>query len=165
MAKTTKTDKELGKELVEGKEVVVAPNPASELAAALVQAIDVAKGPQKKTQFTRKINTPWTPKDGSPKLKLKRKMYQHGLVMDEDFLTNEEIALLNKVRPGRFMNGHVNVRRRKDWGIDIDYPVKTAAQRMRLASEFRIRSLTELLERCLEEVNNPIKYEVKDHDE
>lgn len=130
---------------------------ASELASALVAAINAAKPVEKKNAFNRKVLTPWTPKDGSPKLKSKRKIYQHGLLVDPDKLDNEEIDLYNQIRPGTFLDGYVKVIRRRDKGIDIDYPVKTASQRLRLVNQFGIRNLKELLARCIEEAANPPK--------
>src|ERR1051326_7500291 len=97
----------------------------SALAEALSQAIRASQPPTKKTSSNRKPVTAWSPKDGTPKLKLKRKMYQHGLPIDPDLLTNEEIIALNELRPGRFLNGWVKVYRRRDRGVDIDYPTKT----------------------------------------
>ena len=92
---------------------------ASELAAALVQAINLTKPVEKKTFATRKSKTPWTPTDGSPKAKLKRVAHQHGVELDPDKLSSDEINLFNKLRPGRFLDGHVTVTRRRDRGIDI----------------------------------------------
>jgi hypothetical protein len=134
------------------------------LADALVKAINIAKPMEKKTAFNRKPNTPWTPKDGSPKLKLKRQTHQHGVLIDPDFITNEEIALLNKLRPGLYYDGWVKVIRRKDRGIDIDYPVKTAAQRLRLINQHGVRNFKELLEGCIREAENPVKKEQVDAD-
>lgn len=134
---------------------------ASELAAALIQAINVTKPVEKKTFANRKSKTPWTPKDGSPKAKLKRNAYQHGMEVDEGKLSNEEINLFNKLRPGRFMDGIVTVTRRKDRGIDISYPVKTASQRLKLINLFGIRNLADLLAYCVNESANPPK-EVED---
>ena len=136
---------------------------SSELAQALVAAINAAKPREKKTFATRKANTPWTPKDGSPKLKLKRAAFQHGMEVDPDKLNNAEIAGFNKLRPGRFLGGHVVVTRRRDKGIDIDYPVKTAAQRLKLVNQFGVRNLTELLTMCVEEAANP-KPQIEDQD-
>ena len=130
---------------------------SSELAQALVAAINAAKPREKKTFATRTPKTPWTPKDGSAKLKLKRVAYQHGIEVDEGKLSNSEIDGFNKLRPGRFLDGHVKVVRRRDKGIDIDYPVKTAAQRLKLVNQFGIRDLTELLTRCANEAANPPK--------
>ena len=127
----------------------------SELAAALVQAINAAKPIEKKTFATRKPRTPWTPKDGEAKVKLKRAAFQHGMEIDEDRLSSEEITLFNKLRPGRFLDGTVTVTRRRDRGIDVSYPVKTAAQRLKLVNNFGIRNLSELLTLCIQEAQNP----------
>lgn len=136
-------------------EVVEAPEEAkvgtSELANALVTAINAAKGPEKKTPFNRKVNTPWTPKDGSPKLKLTRKMYQHGLPVNAARVSNEVIKLLNELQPGTYCDGFVKVNKRRDWGINVDYPIKTAAQRLRLVNQFGIRNFAELLQYCINE--------------
>lgn len=129
----------------------------SELAAALVQAINATKPVEKKTFATRKAKTPWTPKDGTPKVKLKRAAFQHGMEVDPDKLSNEEIALYNQLRPGRFLDGVVTVTRRRDRGIDVSYPVKTAAQRLKLVNLFGIRNLGELLSMCVNEAVNPPK--------
>ena len=130
---------------------------ASELAQALVAAIESTKPVSKKTVVTRTKNTPWTPKDGSPRLKLKRKMYHHGIPIINK-VTNAEIELLNKVRPGVFCDGHVVVRKRKDKGLDIDYPVRTASQRLKLVNMFGLRNFQELLQRLVDEAGNPVKY-------
>ena len=132
------------------------------LANALVQAINQTKPAAKLTPNQRKPRTPWTNKDGSPKPKLKRVFYQHGILVDPDMSTNLEVELMNKVRPGIFMDGHVRVTRRRDKGIDISYPVKTAAQRLRLVNQFGIRNFAELLQRCIDEADNPKQYEVSD---
>lgn len=131
----------------------------SELAHAFREAMEAAKPPQKKTPFNRVINTPWTPKDGSTKLKLKRKIFQHGLQLAEDMLTNEQISYLNKLRPGLYLDGYVVVRRRRDKGIDIDYPIKTVSQRLKLINTFGVRNFTELVKYCLEEIEKPRKSE------
>jgi hypothetical protein len=135
---------------------------SKELIDALVQAIQITKPIEKKTIANRKPGSPWDPKDGSKKLKLKRKMYQHGIMIDPDFHTNEDIELLNKLRPGRYMDGYVKVYKRKDQGIDIDYPIKTASQRLRLVNQFGIRSLADLVSRCIEEAAHPEKYKTED---
>lgn len=121
------------------------------LSTGLSQAIETSKPPQRKTVLNRKKNSPWTPKDGSPKLKLKIKCYQHGLELREERLFNEQIALLNRLRPGIYLNGYVKVIRRRDRGLNIDYPMRTAAQRMRLSADFGITNLTDLLKRLVEE--------------
>lgn len=131
------------------------------LAQALIAAMEAVKPVIKKTPFNRTKNTPWTPKDGSVRLKLKRKSYHHGIQLTTR-ITNKEIELLNKIRPGIFCNGHIKVIRRKDRGVDIDYPVKTAAQRLKLVNQFGIRNFQELLERLVLEAENPVKFKEPD---
>lgn len=131
---------------------------ASELASALRDAIEAAKPPTKKTVADRKVNSPWTPK-GTPKIKLKRKIFQHGMPISEQFLKNEQIELCNKLRPGLYCDGYIKVVRRRDKGLDIDYPVKSNTQRMKLATEYGVRSFTELLQTCIKEAENPRKSE------
>ena len=140
----------------------VPPDPTvgtSELTAALIQAINSTKPIEKKNPFNRKVNTPWTPKDGAKKIKLKRKMHQHGRLINEDVLSNAEVDLCNKVRPGRYLDNYVTIYRRRDRGIDIDYPTKTASQRLRLVNQFGIRNLSELLQACIDEALTPKKPE------
>lgn len=133
-----------------------APNTSvQDLVTALAQAIQLTKPVEKKTAVNRKPGSPWDPKDGSKKLKLKRKMYQHSIIIDPDFEDNETIDLMNKLKVGLFCDGWVKVYKRKDQGIDIDYPVKTASQRLKL---FRYATtFKELLERCIAEAANPVK--------
>lgn len=128
----------------------------TELANALIQAINATKPPEKKNPFNRRRDTPWTLKNGKVKAKLRRKMSQHGINIDEDKSSDEEIRLLNQVRPGTFLGGSVQVRRRKDRGVDIDYPIKTASQRLRLVNQFGIRSLAELCQALIHEAENPV---------
>jgi len=127
------------------------------LADAFVNAIERTRPPEKKTVATRKKQTPWTPKDGTPKLKMKRKFYHHGIPLGEN-VSNEEIALLNQVKPGHYCEGYIRVTLRKDRGIDIDHPVRTASQRLKLVNTYGIRSFSELLQRVIDEKANPTKY-------
>lgn len=135
----------------------------SELAQALIYAIESTR-PQKKHSFNRKVETPWTPKDGTKKPKLKRSMYQHGLRLDEDFISPTEVTLMNELRPGVYLGGIVRVTRRKDRGIDISYPARTASQRLKLVNQFGVRNLTDLLTFCIEESKNPAKNTTADED-
>jgi len=131
----------------------------SELADALTQAIEAAKPPAKKTIFNRRKKTPWSPPPGEAKLKLKRKFFQHGIPLSEKRLTNEQIALCNKVRPGSYCDGFVTVQRRRDKGINIAYPVRTPQQRLKLVNQFGIRNFTELLQYVIKEAEMPKKSE------
>lgn len=127
---------------------------AEVLAEALAKAIATAR-PERITVANRKKNTPWTPKDGSPKLKLKRRIYQHGQEVLEERMLNQWIELANKLRPGKYCDGYITVIRRRDKGLDITYPVKTQAQRMKLVTEFGLRDFGEILARCVSEADTP----------
>ena len=137
----------------------------SELAQALITAIESTKPPAKMTIRNRRVNSPWVPKDGSPKLKMRRKYYQHGLLINPDRTTNERIELLNQLKPGTFLNGYVKVVKRRDKGIDIDYAIKTHAQQRRLSNDFGISSLDDLLRRCIAESLIPKRDDGYDLDE
>jgi hypothetical protein len=128
------------------------------LARALQQAIEATRPPTPKNIFTRKKGSPWDPKDGTPKAKLKRKMYHHGLLIDEKRVSNEEIERLNKVRPGSYMDGNVQVIRRRDKGIDIRYSIKGQAQKVKLYG-YGVRNFADLCERIIFEQSLPKKSE------
>lgn len=134
----------------------------SQLINALVSAIQLTKPVEKKTFATFKSRTAFTPKNGEPRAKLKRKSYHHGILQNRDggreLLSNEEIELFNKIRPGTYCDGHVTVTRRRDRGVDVDYPVKTASQRLQLVNKYGIRNFKELLERIVAEGENPKAY-------
>lgn len=150
------------KKKIEPTDPVVAQAPdtvkVADLANAFALALQSVKPVEKKNAANRVPKTPFTPKNGEAKLKLKRKMHQHGIPLDPDLLTNDQIELMNKLKPGRFIDNWVLVTRRKDRGMDITYPVKTAGQRMKLASQFGIsgpNALNILLQRCIDEAANP----------
>lgn len=135
----------------------------NELAEAFRAAMEAAKPKEKKTIFTRKSNSPWTPKDGSPKLKLKRKVYQHGILLTEKMMTNKRVDLFNKVRPGSYVDDWVKITRRRDKGLDITWPMRSHAQRAKLPHVYGLRNLDEILERCISEAENP-KPRTEDND-
>lgn len=130
----------------------------ADLAAALTQALEAAKPPQKKTPFNRPRLGPWDPKDGTAKPKLRRTMYHHGIQLTESNLSPEEIELLNKVKAGSYCGGHVRVIKRKDRSLDVDYPIRTASQRLKLVNAFGITSFKSLLERLVAEAADPKQY-------
>lgn len=109
------------------------PDQLTVLADAFTKALERTKPFALKTAATRKPASPFDTKDGSKKPKLTRVMYQHGLKIDPENVDVECIHLLNKLKVGRYLNNWVNVYKRKDQGIDIDYPLKTSAHKMKLA--------------------------------
>lgn len=135
-----------------------------ELAQALIIAIESTRPPQKKNPFNRKKLTPWMPKDGSPKPKLKRAWFQHGMELDQARLYPEEVELLNLVKPGRYVGGLVVVTKRKDRGYDISWPVRTASQRLRVINEAG-STFPAILQRCIDEHNNPARFRGPEDDD
>ena len=145
--------------VIEARKVTGTPAPSvsahQELANALITAIEATRPPAKKTTANRVRGGPWEPKDGTKKPKLKRKMFQHGIDLSESTLSSEEINLLNKIKPGSYLGGFVRVIKRKDRSLDVDYPVRTASQRLRLVNNWGIRSFSELLQRLIDEAAKP----------
>lgn len=158
MAKKKTTD-------VETTETPANSESTEKLISALVQAIQLTKPVEKKNAINRKPGSPWDNPDGNKKIKLKRKMFQHGHPMDSDLLDSEEIELLNKLKVGLYFNGWVKVYKRKDSGIDIDYPIKTTSQRMKLLGMLKGEGLKGLLRQCIEEANNPVRDTIANPDE
>jgi hypothetical protein len=137
---------------------------ARAIANATTAAINASKPIEKKSIITYKGDTPWH-KAGEAHVKAKRKYYIHSLLIDPDFHSNEEITLLNKVRPGRYLDGFVTVERRRDKGINVQWPIKTPDQKMRLASTYGIITLTQLLQHCIDEAAAPKRDFMEDVDE
>lgn len=146
------------RESVKGNEPGLNNVAIADLAAALTQALEATKPKEKKTPFNRPRLGPYEAKDGKPKPKLKKQMYHHGQPLQEYTLTPEEIELLNKVKAGSFCGGHVRVIKRKDRSLDIDYPIRTASQRLKLLNAFGIRNLKELCERLIAEAADPKQF-------
>lgn len=131
----------------------------NELAQALMQALNAVKPVEKKNVMTRKKRNPWMPTDGSPKiLEFKRPMYQHGLEIDPKYTKNETCKLLGQIKPGTYCDKLVTVRKRKNGGYDIDYSIRTAAQRLKLTPYTSGKGLDGLLERIILERANPKLY-------
>ena len=138
----------------------------NELAQALMQALNAVKPVEKKNVMTRKKANPWMPTDGSPKiLAFKRPMYQHGLEIDPKYTRNETCKLLDQIKLGTYCDRLVTVRKRKNGGYDIDYSIRTPAQRLKLVPYMGGRGLDGLLERLIAERADPKKYRLPDADD
>ncbi len=130
----------------------------SALANAFITAIESTRPIVKKTVSDRVEKTAWSPRDGSPVVKLRRKMFQHGIPI-RGKVSNEERTLLNKVRQGIYCDGFVHVKLRKDRGLDIQYAVKTASQRLKLMNSYGITTFSGLLQRLIDEHASPVEYQ------
>ena len=130
---------------------------ANAFVQAIMSAVEAANGPRKKTILTRKNGGPFAPKDGEIKPKLKRKTYQHGVLINEESVSSAEINSLNKLKPGSYCDGLVRVERRRDKGLNLTYNIRTAAQRLKLLNEYGLTSLVAICERCAAEAAQPKK--------
>jgi len=82
-------------------------------------------------------------------VKLKQPFYQNGVMVRVDQLTDEQVELVNQLKPGRFNNRKWEIVRRRDRSIDFRYPNKTIEQRMQNASQ--AKDLTGMLQMILTE--------------
>ena len=134
------------------------------LTTALTKAFESAKPKVVQTAHGRIAKTPWTPPEGTPRSQFKRKSYHHGRAILESRVSNEEIDLMNKLKPGRYLSNLVTVTRRKDKGIDIDYRIRTNSDRLKLVNAHGIISFTDLLSKVIAEQSIPRPLEIEDLD-
>jgi hypothetical protein len=130
----------------------------------LAQAIKLAveeTAPVKQVHVSQyRGKTPWNPtgKKAHERPKLRGEFYQNGQRMFEDRLTEQEIGLLNKIRPGRYVNRKVEVIERQSNGeiaVEIRYSNATPDLRSELKNE--CRNLVEMLERIIAENKSATK--------
>ena len=134
----------------------------SELAQALVTAIEITRPKQKVHAYQRKRTCPICKQDPKTHIKLKRIWYQHGgIEMDPKIFCNEALELLNQVKPGVYCKGLVRVNKRKDRAYDISWPVATSAQRLRVMNEAG-NTFEAILRRCIEEHADPARFKGPD---
>lgn len=121
----------------------------------LVQSVrDIADVGQRNRQLTvAEIDwvTPWNPTGKKNRLKLRVPMYQNGARIDEDRVTEDEIALLNQIKPGRYNNGKWAVVRRQDKSLDFRYPNKSVEQRFELMALSKGQGISGLLKVVIDE--------------
>jgi soluble cytochrome b562 len=111
---------------------------AADLASAIVKATETVSGQIRKVPYGQhKITSAFNP-TGRRDRALKGRAYQNGFRLNVKQLTDAEIELLNsgKLRSGRYLDRMVTVRIATDveglQAIYIDYPCKTADQRMQI---------------------------------
>ena len=123
-----------------------------ELASAITNAVAEA-GPIKQVPISRYLaKTPWNPTGSKQRPKLRATFLQNGYEIREAFVTDEQIHLLNQIKPGRYINRKVEVVERNEHGnhsIELRYNNKSIEDRMELKTE--ARNLTEMLQRIVNE--------------
>lgn len=108
--------------------------------------------PVKRVPWSKfKTRSPFNPK-GDKRRKLTRRCYQNGFPMNIRTVHDEEIALLNQLQEGRYINGMVRVVIAENGGnTDLHIIYKNASADDKLANAAEWRNLTELLKRCVQE--------------
>ena len=121
----------------------------SQLATAIVGAVNAAQGPRKikSGEYQR------TRSEHRNKPELTRKVMQNGITLSRRQLTADAINLLNALRPGIHADGFVTIVAMRDGqtgtALDIQYPNKTIDDRMNFKS--RWPSLEHMLAAVLRE--------------
>lgn len=85
-------------------------------------------------------------------------MQHGGIELNPLNYCNETLELLNKVKPGVYVNGLVRVTKRKDRSYDITWPVRTNAQRLKVLEAAQANSFEDILRRCIAEYEDPKKF-------
>jgi len=85
---------------------------------------------------------------------LTRRYFQNGFAMLPDRLTDEQRVLLNKLRPGTYLDRRIDVRERYPEGggqniVDISYNNLTIEQRLEMKSV--VKNLTDMLQQIVAE--------------
>lgn len=131
-----------------------------ELAVALKEAIQET-APVVQEHISRyRGATPFNPSGAQEheRPQLRGTFLQNGSKMSMPFLSDNEINLLNQLKPGRFIGRKVEVVERVENGevtVEIRYSNGTNEQRLEMKNE--VRNLAELLERCIAEAGKPAK--------
>lgn len=126
-----------------------------ELATELAGAI-VAGQPKRKVSFAElKTDTPFN-KSGKRTRKCARPTFINGLSTEQMMHTlhDEEYKLLDKLKPGRYINGRVTVEEidlgpEQGKGIRVWYPARSLSDRMTNKGEWK--DMRTMLKRCLDE--------------
>lgn len=101
--------------------------------AALLQFIQGSTEGKSVPYHLIKHDTPWNPEGKKNRTKLRRPTFISGYPVNPILHSEQEIELLNQLKPGRYNDRKWEVARFEDGSIDIRYPNKTIPQRMEMA--------------------------------
>lgn len=93
--------------------------------------------------------TPWNPEGKRNRVPLTRPAYQHGQLINPLNMTEEEISLVNQIKPGRYYDRKIEVYRTVDGGINFTYMLGNTANKIEFWSKFP--SLVSLLTYIIDE--------------
>lgn len=125
-----------------------------QLAKAIQALADSA--PVRRVPFAKfKTRSPFNPT--GKRRKLSRRCYQNGYPMNIKTLHSKEIELLERLQPGKYINGMVGISVQENGGntdLHIAYKNKNIDDRMANKSEWR--NLEQLLQRCVDEAESGV---------
>lgn len=123
----------------------------TELAKAIVTAVSET-APKRKVSVADLKRRSVFNKEGKSKKerRLDRQMYQNGAPLLPSRLNNEEISLLNQLKPGKFINDLIEVKQLDNGKVHIFYNNK---REHFLTLKTEVRNFVELLRRCVSEAN------------
>lgn len=128
-----------------------------ELAQAIKAAVEET-APIKQVHISRySAVTPFNPTGKKVRTKLNCNFTQNGARVNIARLTDEELELINKLKPGRFFERRVEVVERIENGErDIDIRYNNATNEQRMENKNLFRNLRELLQGCVDQ-QKPVK--------
>lgn len=132
------------------------------LANAIITATEQINGTRRQVPFGRhRVRTAFN-KDGKRR-EMHKVFYQNGFRAFENTLTDEEIALIHTVKPGKFIDGLITILEIADDeegqpAVHMKYNCRTADQRMAVGGRAARKgkndtALRALLQTCLDEYN------------
>lgn len=123
------------------------------LAKAITEAVAEAS-PVKQVHISRyRAQTPWNPTGELRRRKMEARFLQNGIELRDWHITDEDIDLLNQIKPGRYMDRKVEVVERNENGsrtVEIRYSNQSIGQRMEMKNY--ARNFTELLQNIVTEM-------------
>jgi hypothetical protein len=135
------------------REVAADPATRSDI-VSIVQTMQKMVPPRKVTYAEYKPRTPFNPSGNRNRRAPSRVVYQNGGRVNPRMLFDEEIKLLDQLRPGRYLDKLVTVREVEGTEgapneLHIEYAYRTPDQRLALAT--RVRSLVAMLRQIVNE--------------
>lgn len=116
------------------------------IAAALEAMLSISKNlsaQEERREATRQLGvhevdpvSPWNPEGKRVRKTFRRNTFMHGIALNPNTHTEEDIELFNKLKPGRYLGRRVEVQRDAQGGINLTWAGKALDQRMQMYSEF-----------------------------
>lgn len=142
----------------------------ADVLTSVVNRLD-AQQPIKIPIQNARIPSPWNPegKKASERTRFKRPTFQNGRQLFESTLTEQEIDLFNRLKPGRYGPDRrfVVIVRANDRAVQLRYPCKTLEERMENSAYAAGEGIAGILKKLVAEAEdrkaNPAKWDRLDN--